>query len=108
MNWENNKKQQEWCENHLCSICQYSSWLIYKAGDILAYDVMRRFNIHSWMDICITCTNKMNNDMLEEEDVRMEEDVYYILNSFIDEDMDMDAPFGPLQHSVTGEIFYLG
>ena len=51
----------------------------------------------------------MNNDeMLEEEDVRMEEDVYSILNSFIeDEDMDT-SPFGPLQHSLTAEIFYFG
>ena len=115
---ENNEAYQSWCENHLCSVCQYSSWLIYKAGDILAYDVMIRFNIYSWMDICIVCTNKLNNNEMEfeEEDVRMEEDdVYTILNSFIDEGegegwIPMDiiwTPFGPGER-VTAETLFFG
>ena len=87
--WYENDLYTEWCENHLCVVCQYSSWLIYKVGDIMTYSIACKNNIYSWMQICLSCVNKMEN---EEEDEEEYVDNDSIERTFIDDEEDTWVP----------------
>ena len=122
--WYETNLYTEWCENHLCVVCQYSSWLIYKVGDILPYPIACRNNIYPWMQICLSCVNKLENDEEDEEeemDISTDDvnDVAAILRTFIDDEGDtwipitnidpwagMWTPFGPGERITAETIFF--
>ena len=121
--WIETDLYTEWCENHLCVVCQYSSWLIYKAGDILAYPIASANNIYSWMQICLICVNRLENEEEDEEemDICTDDDVTTILRTFIDEEgdtwvrgyliniepwTDTGAPFGPGPRITAETMFF--
>ena len=79
----------------------------------MARELATRKNIYPWMDICLCCVNKLEND--EDEEVEMDiddnEDIVTILIRFIDEgedtmNIDPWAPFGPGPRITAETIFF--
>ena len=84
----------------------------------MARELATRKNIYPWMDICLCCVNKLEND--EDEEVEMEIDndddagVFSILRSFVDvednwipiRNIDLGATFGPGRRITAETIFF--
>ena len=85
-------------------------------------EIMEELRIYEWMQLCLECINKINNNEFNDEDGTSNNnnnnnddedlDIYMILESFIivDEpsvmEIDIYAPFGPGERLTAENYFF--